>query len=179
ANCNSHFPIYFIAGNRDFTLGQTFAKKSHLTILNEPYTLIIENKKILLMHGDLLCTDDISYLKFRKIIRNPILLFILKKLPLKTRLKLAFSLRNSSSKHMHQKAKNIMDTTNKGVSLYTNKYKCDLLIHGHTHRPKIHKPKINEQILVSRITLGDWGEQAIGLELNEKDFKYELIDYIN
>jgi len=178
-NCNLHFPIYFIAGNRDFTLGNSFAKKSKLTILNEPYRLQINNKQILLMHGDLLCTDDTSYLKFRKVIRNPFLLFILKKLPLSTRLKLASSLRNNSSRQMQQKSENIMDATIKGVIRHTQKYNCNLLlIHGHTHRPKIHADLTNNNTLIKRITLGDWGKQAIGLQLNEENFEYKLIDFI-
>ena len=75
-----------------------------------------------------------------------------------------------------------MDTTNEGVTQYANQYSCDILIHGHTHRPKIHAPLIingkKEQRSVQRITLGDWGEQAIGLELNEENLNYTLVDYI-
>jgi len=179
AKSNKHFPIYFMAGNRDFTLGKTFANKSKLTILKDPHTLTFKNKKILLMHGDLLCTEDLSYLKFRKVIRNPALLFILKRLPLKTRLNLASKLRDNSAKSMQQKKVNIMDATHEGVIKFTRKYDCEIIIHGHTHRPKIHDILIHDKHAIERITLGDWGKTAIGLELNEVNFDFKLIDYMN
>ena len=177
-NCQPHFPIFFIAGNRDFTLGKNFAKQSKITILKEPFVLTVQNKKVLLMHGDLLCTDDTSYLRFRKVIRNPVILFILKRLPLKTRLKLALKLRKNSSESMQQKNEAIMDTTDSGIIKYANKYNCDLLIHGHTHRPMNHTPIESNNRNIQRITLGDWSDTAIGLELNEKNLEYKLTDFI-
>lgn len=74
--------IYFQVGNRDFALGQTFLNQFNGKLLPEFYTFNIGNKKFRLEHGDALCTDDISYQRFKKIIRNPIVLGLLKSTPL-------------------------------------------------------------------------------------------------
>jgi len=184
SSCEKDFPIFFMAGNRDFTLGKRFATQSKVNLLDEPKILNVANKTILLMHGDLLCTQDTSYLTFRKVIRNPFILFILKCLPLKTRLKLAHNLREGSSKSMQAKPKEIMDATHEGVLKYSKKYDCDLLIHGHTHRPNIHPPIALESPASQpkqsiRITLGDWSEQAYGLEIEETTGLFNLIDFYN
>ncbi len=65
--------IYFIVGNRDFALGQKFLDQFSGQLLPDVYTLHIGSQRVRLEHGDALCTDDVSYQKFRKIIRNPII----------------------------------------------------------------------------------------------------------
>jgi len=88
--------VYFQAGNRDFALGKKFLKQFNGTLLTEPAILKISKTTYRLEHGDLLCTDDVSYQKFRKIIRNPLLLAVLKRLPLTFRQKMANGFRKKS-----------------------------------------------------------------------------------
>ena len=56
---------FFIHGNRDFLIGETFAKETGITILPDPYTLTINDQKVVISHGDFLCTDDVDYITFR------------------------------------------------------------------------------------------------------------------
>ncbi|AYA04648.1 UDP-2,3-diacylglucosamine diphosphatase [Acinetobacter sp. WCHAc010034] len=153
--------VYFLSGNRDFALGQKFLQKFNGVLLSDIETLSIANLKIRLEHGDLLCTDDVSYQKFRKVIRNPLLLGLLKKTPLSFRQKLASGFRKKSREANQLKSYDVMDVNQQAVE--TALQDADALIHGHTHRPQIHdvsgKP---------RIVLGDWREhEAQILEISE------------
>ena len=63
-------PETFIHGNRDFLVGEVFAKETGITILPDPYTLEINGQKVILSHGDFLCTDDKDYIEFRNQVRD-------------------------------------------------------------------------------------------------------------
>lgn len=141
--------IFFQVGNRDFALGQAFLDRFNGQLLPDVDTLNIADLKIRIEHGDALCTDDVSYQKFRKIIRNPILLGILKKTPLAFRQKLANGFRKKSQQANQMKSYDVMDVNQQAVISALKD--VDLLIHGHTHRPEIHD--VNGK---KRIVLGDW-----------------------
>ncbi|MDU5192840.1 MAG: UDP-2,3-diacylglucosamine diphosphatase, partial [Mixta calida] len=59
-------PVWFIHGNRDFLLGQRYARASGMTLLPEEQVLNLYGRSILIMHGDTLCTDDEGYQRFRR-----------------------------------------------------------------------------------------------------------------
>ena len=155
--------IYFQVGNRDFALGQKFLNKFNGILLPDVYTLEINHQKFRLEHGDALCTDDVAYQRFRKVIRNPILLGFLKCTPLSFRQKLANGFRKKSSETKQLKSYDIMDVNSQAVESVIEQ--VDYLIHGHTHRPEIHQLQ-NKQ----RIVLGDWRADAAWiLEIDEQN----------
>ena len=155
--------VYFQVGNRDFALGQKFLKQFNGTLLPNVYTLNIQRHTFRLEHGDALCTDDVAYQRFRKVIRNPILLGLIKRTPLSFRQKLANGFRKKSSETKQLKSYDIMDVNAKAVENVITE--VDYLIHGHTHRPEIHQV-LNKQ----RIVLGDWREDSAWiLEINEQE----------
>lgn len=143
--------VYFQVGNRDFALGQKFLNRFGGQYLPDIHTLQIGAQKFRLEHGDALCTDDVSYQRFRKIIRNPILLGFLKSTPLSFRQKLANGFRKKSRESQQHKSYEIMDVNAQAVQHALEN--VDVLIHGHTHRPAIHD--VNGK---PRIVLGDWRE---------------------
>ena len=168
--------IYFQVGNRDFALGQKFLNQFNGVLLPDIYILHIGNQTFRLEHGDALCTDDISYQRFKKIIRNPIVLGLLKSTPLSFRQKLANGFRKKSRQSQQNKSYAIMDVNQQAVE--NALHDVDVLIHGHTHRPQIHN--INGK---SRIVLGDWREktaEAMILEINQNAdwefFKWIIIE---
>ena len=162
--------VYFQVGNRDFALGLKFLNQFNGILLPNVYTLEIDHKKFRLEHSDALCTDDIGYQRFRKVIRNPILLGFLKRTPLSFRQKLANGFRKKSSETTQLKSYDIMDVNTQAVESVITP--VDYLIHGHTHRPDIHHV-LNKQ----RIVLGDWRADSAWileinpLENNQLDFK--------
>ncbi|WP_235602894.1 UDP-2,3-diacylglucosamine diphosphatase [Piscirickettsia litoralis] len=68
---HQHTKIYFMPGNRDFLLGQTWCQAAGITLLTDPTVITINNQNILLSHGDLYCTDDTSYQRYRHWVRKP------------------------------------------------------------------------------------------------------------
>jgi len=152
-------PIYFIHGNRDFAIRQSFARRAGMIILPEQYVIDLYGRKALLMHGDELCTRDIEYQKFRKKSRGwwwPRLMLLL---PLKTRQKMATNGRQTSKKYQKQLTAEIMDVTQREVTSAMQQHDVDLLIHGHTHRPKVHQFILDNKSM-KRIVLGDWYDQG-------------------
>ena len=147
--------VYLTHGNRDFLIGKKFIKVTNIQILPENYILNLDNTKILITHGDLLCTDDIDYQKFRKFIRNKVTLKIFNLLGNNIKTKIASYLRGKSKKITSQKPDNIMDVSNETVLDFYEKFKTNIIIHGHTHRKNIHKTKNNGKSYI-RYVLGDW-----------------------
>lgn len=155
---------YFIHGNRDFLLGSKYAQKAHLTLLNEVEQVELYGKKAVIMHGDTLCTRDVDYQKFRIKSRSWWWQTMIKSLPLFVRKKIAANYRERSSAATSMKSQEIMDVTEQEVVNCLTQYNCQLLIHGHTHRPAVHKLTANKQE-AQRIVLGDWYTQGAWLKV--------------
>ncbi|WP_448680194.1 UDP-2,3-diacylglucosamine diphosphatase [Pseudomonas nicosulfuronedens] len=159
--------IFLMHGNRDFLIGQAFCREAGCTLLRDPSLIDLDGEKILLMHGDSLCTLDVAYMKLRRWLRNPLTLFILRNLPLATRHKLARKLRKESRAQTRMKASEIVDVTPAQVEKIMRDKGVRILIHGHTHRPAVHELEIDGRP-ARRIVLGDWDSQGWALEADEQ-----------
>ncbi|MFR0691874.1 UDP-2,3-diacylglucosamine diphosphatase [Enterobacterales bacterium AE_CKDN230030158-1A_HGKHYDSX7] len=159
--------IYLMHGNRDFLIGQAFCREAGCTLLRDPSLIDLGGEKILLMHGDSLCTLDAAYMKLRRWLRNPLTLFILRHLPLATRHKLARKLRKESRAQTRMKASEIVDVTPAEVEKIMRAKGVRILIHGHTHRPAVHELEIDGRP-ARRIVLGDWDRQGWALEADDQ-----------
>ena len=144
--------IFFIAGNRDFLLGEEFAARVGMTLLKEPHMLQLEHSRVVLLHGDTLCTDDHDYQKFRAMVRNPAWISSTLARSLAERQQLAARLRDDSKAAMHHKVSEIMDVNETAVTECFRANDADVIIHGHTHRPALHRYDAD----LRRIVLGDW-----------------------
>ena len=167
--------IFLMHGNRDFMLGQAFCKAAGCTLLNDPSVIPMNGEPVLLMHGDSLCTRDEAYMRLRRYLRHPLTLWILRHLPLRTRHKLARKLRSESRAQTRMKANDIVDVTPEEVPRIMSQYGVRTLIHGHTHRPAIHKLQVNDQT-AQRIVLGDWDRQGWALQVDEQGFNLSAFD---
>ncbi|WP_348666542.1 UDP-2,3-diacylglucosamine diphosphatase [Arsenophonus symbiont of Ornithomya chloropus] len=165
---------YFIHGNRDFLLGKRFAKKSGMILLPKEKVIQLYGHQILILHGDLLCTDDISYQRYRKRVCKRWLQKLFLDLPLSIRHFLAKKIRKNSQSLSLLKQKHITDVNEKTVIEKFKKYQVDWIIHGHTHQPAIHKLKINGKIL-HRGVLGAWQKNGSAIRITNKTI--ELINF--
>ncbi|WP_371226633.1 UDP-2,3-diacylglucosamine diphosphatase [Pseudomonas sp. QE6] len=159
--------IYLMHGNRDFLIGKAFCREAGCTLLRDPSLIDLGGEKVLLMHGDSLCTLDAAYMKLRRWLRNPLTLFILRNLPLATRHKLARKLRKESRAQTRMKASEIVDVTPAEVEKIMRDKGVRILIHGHTHRPAVHELEIDGRP-ARRIVLGDWDRQGWALEADDQ-----------
>lgn len=159
--------IFLMHGNRDFLIGRAFCREAGCTLLKDPSIVRLNGEPVLLMHGDSLCTLDVGYMKLRRLLRNPLSLFILRNLPLTTRRKLARKLRSESRAQTRMKAREIIDVTPDEVPRIMAEHGVRTLIHGHTHRPAEHALEVNGQS-ARRIVLGDWDSQGWALQIDEQ-----------
>lgn len=132
-------PCYFIHGNRDFLLGARFARRSGMTLLPTEYVVELYGRRLLIMHGDTLCTDDKAYQRFRRRVHQPAIQWLFLALPLSIRLRVAARMRAASQRANQHKSLRIMDVNPQAVLERLRHHRVDTLIHGHTHRPAIHK----------------------------------------
>lgn len=150
-------PLYIMHGNRDFVLGEEFCQQTGATLLADPSVVELGGEKVLLMHGDSLCTKDEAYMKMRPMLRNPIMLKQLLSQSIEQRLVMASRLRGESQKGNQMKADDIMDVTPEEVDKIMSEQQVSLMIHGHTHRPFDHHWHYENQER-RRIVLGDWSD---------------------
>ena len=127
--------IFFIAGNRDFLIGETFAAAAGVTLLNETERVGAGGTAILLMHGDTVCTDDVPYQEFRRLVRSKKWRADFLARPLPERRAEVASLRRRSAEAMQGKTVAIMDASSAAIQAALTANDCTRLIHGHTHRP--------------------------------------------
>lgn len=152
-------PVYFMHGNRDFLVGDEFANRTGCQILPDPSQISLGDLDVLLMHGDSMCTDDKAHQQFRSLVNDPDWKREFLSYPIDERIELALSARSQSALHKSMTKMDIMDVNTNAVTREISQRNVDYLIHGHTHRPGIHKLDINGK-QVTRIVLGDWYEQS-------------------
>lgn len=167
--------VFFMAGNRDFLIGNELAEKCGFKIIEEPFIKNINGHDTLLMHGDTLCTDDIEYQKFRAMVRNKDWQQAILAKSLEEREQLARSLRQQSEQANAEKDYDIMDVNQDTVVKTMQAHSVDLLIHGHTHRPAIHEFEINGNA-AKRIVLSDWHNKGSYIRITENS-EPELIEF--
>ncbi|MDA7841428.1 UDP-2,3-diacylglucosamine diphosphatase [Gammaproteobacteria bacterium] len=172
---SNSIPIYFMHGNRDFMISEKFCNQHGMKFLKDPTKIKLHGKKILLMHGDTLCIDDIEYQKFRTMVRSPLWQNEMLKKSLEERINLAKMLRAKSLSETGTKDEVIMDVNNDEVISQLKKHNVDMIIHGHTHRPNIHKI-ISENKECKRIVLGDWYDKSFILRISDDEI---IIDKSN
>ncbi len=167
--------IKLMHGNRDFLIGKKLARRYHFDIIDDPYMENFSGQPAVLMHGDLLCTDDIAYQDFRRKARSKTIQRIFLLLPIFLRERIAKSLRGTSEKATSYKPAAIMDVNQKTVEDTMRKAGVKTLIHGHTHRPGVHEFELDGK-KVKRIVLGDWYKDGNYLRIND-DGEFELVKF--
>ena len=153
-------PLSVMHGNRDFLLGEAFAKRSGATLLPEPTILSLSNEQLVLAHGDQLCTDDSEYQKFRAVVRTPAWRQSFLDKSLKERKAIAAALRQQSEASKREKlalADTMMDVNPHATDDFLREHGYATCIHGHTHRPATHAHMV-DGIHVERWVLSDWHE---------------------
>ena len=171
---DSGIPVYFMHGNRDFMIGKGFANETGVKILPDPYRVDLYGEKALLSHGDALCTDDVQYQRVRKMTRDPDWQASMLAKPLKERLRIAEEARRQSLEQTLNMDMNIMDVNEDAVKKTIIQHGVDVLLHGHTHRPDVHKVDLGGR-KAKRIVLGDWYTQGSVVRWNMRGPKLEAL----
>lgn len=162
---------YFIAGNRDFLVRNSFTERTGFTILDDETVIDLHGTKTLLLHGDSLCTDDIAHQQFRQqMMTNVPFCDAFLTMPIPQRIEQAKQARMQSNEHKSQVSMGIMDVTESAVLDAFAKYGVSQMIHGHTHRQNTHR---YDDDSLTRIVLGDWDETSSVLRVDANGFAIE------
>ncbi|MDH3748889.1 MAG: UDP-2,3-diacylglucosamine diphosphatase [Gammaproteobacteria bacterium] len=167
-------PVFFMHGNRDFLIGERFAAETGITILPDPHQIDLYGTDVLLSHGDAMCIDDVAYQQFRTKTRDPKWQAAMLEKPLDERLAFAAQARLQSKQHYAMANKKIMDVNEGAVKETFAKYGADVLLHGHTHRPAVHKLAIGG-LQATRIVLGDWYKQGSVLRWDAAGYSLDVL----
>lgn len=168
--------VYFMHGNRDLLITESFCNEAKITLLQDPTMVNLYGKHVLLSHGDALCTDDIAYQKFRQQVRDPQWQTNFLSQPLQIRKQQIENIRMLSEQEKSHKSAVIMDVNPDALlQLLTDYHYPELLIHGHTHRPNKHQIEIAGRV-VTRWVLGDWYEQGSYLILDAQGCRSVSLD---
>jgi len=151
--------VFFMPGNRDFLIGKDFCERSSMTLLADPTLIDTAGRRALLMHGDTLCTDDVKYQAWRAQARNPQFIAAFLAKPLVERKAFIAQVRGQSEAAKQSTAMEIMDVNTQAVVDTFAEHACDLIIHGHTHRPATHRYETGGRS-VERWVLADWHGNA-------------------
>lgn len=163
----SGVPLYFLHGNRDFLIGETFAERSACELLPEEQVIDLYGTPTLIMHGDSLCTDDVAYQQARQLFRDPQWQAQVLQLSIPERVERAKAMRLESQANNQAKDERIMDVNAQAVVEVMRTHGVQHLIHGHTHRPAVHQFELNGQS-AQRVVLGDWYQQASFVRVDEQ-----------
>lgn len=147
--------LYFLTGNRDLLLGEGFARSSTMSILNDPVEIEVAGRRLLISHGDTLCTDDLEYQAYRSSVRSRAWQDAFLAKPLVERKEVIASLRLASETAKATKSEAIMDVSPNAVAQLFRQTGATVLIHGHTHRPGRQETEV-DGILRQRWVLPDW-----------------------
>jgi UDP-2,3-diacylglucosamine hydrolase len=162
--------IYVMRGNRDFLIGERFCADAGAVLLEDPAIVTVCGTRALLSHGDGLCVDDAAYQRLRALVRDPAVQAGFMRLPLESRRRLASEARAGSRAHLASAGEYITDVSQAAVETLMTTAGVDLLIHGHTHRPDVHRFKFAAGA-GTRIVLGDWHAAARVLQWDQHGWR--------
>lgn len=159
--------LYVMRGNHDFTLGEGFAERTGATLLDDPSVVEVQGRRVVLTHGDTLCTADRDYQDYRDRVQDPAFVADFLAKPLAERRRIAADIRERSAAAVEEKDPAVMDASEEAVARAFREHASDLLVHGHTHRPGDHGHSVDGRTR-RRIVLGDWLHSGSALAWDER-----------
>lgn len=169
-------PLFVMQGNRDFLYGAGFEARTGATLLPDPCVATLGGERILLTHGDLLCTGDHAYQQLRSTVRSDAFRERVLALPLDARQLLAGAARAGSKAHTARQRPEIMDVAPEAVVAAFRATGTRIMVHGHTHRPGDHRHEVDGRP-ARRLVLDAWYERGGVLTLDASGFQRRAIPF--
>jgi len=167
--------LFFIRGNRDFLIGNRFTEKTGAILIDDPSVIDIYGTRTLLMHGDTLCTRDVSYQIYRRLVNNRFTITLFLSIPFTIRQRIWHGIRRMTKKSTRRKAQEIVDVSPSAVVNAMRNHNVRHLIHGHTHRQAIHSFGLDGET-ARRYVLGDWYDKDCVLVATKDNWRMLAID---
>lgn len=168
--------VFFQAGNRDFLVGDQFARETGASLIGDYLVVDLYGTPTLLTHGDLLCTDDLGYQAARSRVRTPEWRAYALGKPLWLRRLYARWYRFKSGRDKGGKSMEIMDANPLAILEAFKNHQAHRMIHGHTHRPHFHK-MTTDSIVLERLVLPEWNGKEWLLVVNRDGARKEAFPW--
>lgn len=168
--------VWFQHGNRDFLLGERFARETGISLLGDYAVVDLYGEPTLLTHGDLLCTDDVQYQAARLRVRSPEWQANALGKPLWMRRLYARWYRLKSGYDKKGKTLDIMDVNAETVRASVAERNVRRLIHGHTHRPGRYQLDLAGGQSFERIVLPEWAGAETLLCVSAEGYRVEPLE---
>lgn len=168
-------PVFFARGNRDFLVGERFARAAGATLLGEVTRIDVDGEPVLVTHGDELCTGDVEYQAYRRRIRSPQSVARLLAMPPLARRGIAWWLRRKSRNATALKPESITDVAAAAVADAFRAHDVRRMVHGHTHRPARHRVEV-DGVARERIVLADWHDRGHVLAIHQGEVSAYDVD---
>ena len=164
----------FQCGNRDYLVTRKSAAFFNMQLLPQSYVLDTHQGKALLIHGDILCANDRTFMRFRALCLNPVARAVFFMLPLSVRKRIGQKVRSDSAslEASRKTDESMFDLTSGLAGKLLQEHHCDILIHGHFHVFGSHKDENTPRL--KRLALGAWGNNYSFVKIDENSL--ELIE---
>ena len=170
--------LLLMRGNRDYLLGREFAHATGGQLVDDETTIMLHGRKILLMHGDTLCTRDVKYQLYRRLVNNRLAIRLFLHVPFSLRHSIWHGIRGITRRTTARKAPCIIDVQQNAVEKAMRRHDVLDLIHGHTHRQGVHEFSLCGRS-ARRYVLGDWYESDCVLVADENGLRmWRVADYL-
>lgn len=167
--------LFIMRGNRDYLLGEVFACATGGRLIKDETVIHINDRKILLMHGDTLCTRDVKYQMYRRMVNNRLAINLFMRMPFTLRHRIWHGVRNITRRTTARKPPYILDVDQPTVEKIMRCHGVHDLIHGHTHRQAIHEFTLDGKP-ARRYVLGDWYVQDSVLVADKEGLRLMLVE---
>lgn len=155
ARAGARLDLHIMRGNRDFLMGPRLMQYCKARDLPDPTTLVFQGQRIVMSHGDALCTGDTAYLAFRTLSRAASWQSEFLSVPLAQRVQRMLELRRQSEASKSARTIYFDVETDPALALLQD-CAAATLVHGHTHKPDCH----NLDAVHTRWVLSDWDLDA-------------------
>ena len=165
--------LWFMHGNRDFLVGDEFARRTGCTLLPDPSVITLGGEKVLLTHGDALCANDVEHQQARAQMLTSKWKVAFLNQPVEERIDTALLMREKSEAGKRGKSAEMMDVNQRQVEDMMRGHGVLKLIHGHTHKPAVHEFMLDDG-LARRYVMGDWYTQKSMLYYDNGNFALQV-----
>lgn len=149
-------PVYFFVGNHDLWMNDYFEKELNIPVYHSPQEFIINNKVVLIGHGDGLGPGDKGYKRMKKVFVSPFFKWLFKWGHPDIGMRIAQYLSVKNKLISGDDDAKFLGEENEWLAVYSRKKleekHRDFFVFGHRHLPL--EIQLNEKS--KYINLGDW-----------------------
>ena len=130
--------FFLISGNRDFAYGRYVQERFGASLLGDGAAVTLsDDRRAWLEHGDLLCTADVRYLRYRRWVRSAPVRFVYRLLPWSLAQRAVGGISARANADRKRKTRQTFEPSTEAARDRLEQTGCQVILCGHTHRPQV------------------------------------------